>query len=65
MSFDNIWKILKPEGTVLVETHVYDNHFALGDGSVTTLKDINPRLLDVPLFRFYRKNELNAADWSN
>jgi tRNA (mo5U34)-methyltransferase len=65
MSFDNIWKILKPEGTVLVESHVCDNQFVLGDGTVTTLKDIDPRLLQVPLYRFYRKNELNPVDWSN
>ena len=65
MSFDNIWKILKPQGTVLVETHICDNHFVLGDGTVTTLKDIDTRLLDVPLFRFYRTNELNPVDWSN
>jgi tRNA (mo5U34)-methyltransferase len=65
MSFDNIWNILKPEGTVLVETHVCDNHFVLGDGTVSTLKDIDPRLQHVPLFRFYRKNELSAVDWSN
>ena len=65
MSFDNIWKVLKPQGTVLVETHVCDNHFVLADGRVTTLKAIDRRLLDVPLFRFYRTNELNPADWSN
>ena len=65
MSFDNIWKILKPNGTVLVETHVCDNQFVLSDGTVTTLKEIDPRLTEVPLFRFYRKNELNPADWSN
>ena len=65
MSFDNIWKILKPQGTVLVETHVCDNQFVLSDGTVTTLRNIDPRLVDVPLFRFYRKNELNPADWSN
>jgi len=65
MSFDNIWKILKPEGIVLVETHVCDNYFVLGDGKITTLKDIDYRLLNVPLFRFYRKNELNPVDWSN
>jgi tRNA (mo5U34)-methyltransferase len=65
MSFDNIWKILKPQGTVLVETHICDNHFVLGDGTVTTLKAIDPRLVQVPLFRFYRTNELNSVDWSN
>jgi tRNA (mo5U34)-methyltransferase len=65
MSFDNIWKILKPGGTVLVESHVCDNYFVLEDGKVTTLKKIDKRLLKVPLFRFYRKNELNPVDWSN
>jgi hypothetical protein len=65
MSFDNIWKVLKPHGTVLVETHICDNHFILGDGTVTTLKEIDARLLDVPIFRFYRTNELNPVDWSN
>lgn len=65
ISFDNIWRVLKPGGTVLVETHVCDNHFVLKNGEVTTLKDVDPRLLEVPLFRFYRRNELNAVDWSN
>jgi tRNA (mo5U34)-methyltransferase len=65
MSFDNIWNILKPTGMVLVETHVCDQHLVLADGSVTTLADIDLRLVDVPLFRFYRKNELNPLDWSN
>ncbi|HNX96969.1 MAG TPA: class I SAM-dependent methyltransferase [Candidatus Aminicenantes bacterium] len=65
MSFDNIWKILKPGGVVLVESHVCDNQFVLADGTVTTLKEVDPRLIDVPLFRFYRTNELNAADFSN
>lgn len=65
MSFDNIWRVLKKGGTVLVETHICDNHFVLSDGTVTTLKDVDPRLVDVPLFRFYRTNELNAVDWSN
>jgi tRNA (mo5U34)-methyltransferase len=65
MSFDNIWRVLKPTGTVIVETHICDDHFILGDGTVTTLKDVDPRLVDVPLFRFYRTNELNPVDWSN
>jgi tRNA (mo5U34)-methyltransferase len=63
MSFDNIWKILKPHGTVLVETHVCDNQFVLNDGTVTTLKDIDPRIVDVPLFRFYRKNDSKLNIW--
>ena len=65
LSFDNIWKVLKPTGTVLVETHVCDDHFVLKDRTVTSLRKIDPRLVDVPLLRFYRRNELNPVDWSN
>ena len=48
-----------------VETHVIDHHFVLGDGSVVELATIDRRLLDVPLYWFYRFNELNKADYSN
>jgi tRNA (mo5U34)-methyltransferase len=65
VSFDRIWNVLKPGGGVLVETHVCDRHLVLADGTVTTLAKIDPRLVDVPLFRFYRTNELNPDDWSN
>jgi len=65
MSFDKIWEILKPNGVVLVESHVCDDYFVLGDGTMTTLKEIDPRLAEVPLFRFYRKNDVNPLDYSN
>jgi len=65
MSLDNIWNILEPDGYMIMETHVCDNYFVLGDGTVTTLKDIDPRLVDTPVYRFYRRNELNSVDWSN
>jgi hypothetical protein len=29
------------------------------------LKDVDPRLVDVPIYRFYRFNELHPADYSN
>jgi hypothetical protein len=37
----------------------------LADGSVVELKDIDPRLVDVPIYRFYRYNELHKVDYSN
>ena len=37
----------------------------LADGSAVDLKEIDPRLIDVPIYRFYRYNELNKADYSN
>ena len=63
IALDNLWKITR--GEMRVETHVIDHHFVLGDGSVVQLKDIDPRLVDVPLYRFYRFNELNKVDYSN
>lgn len=65
MSLDNIWSVLKPDGELRLEGHICDNHFILGDGTVTTLEQIDPRLLTTPIFRFYRRNELNPVDWSN
>jgi tRNA (mo5U34)-methyltransferase len=65
LSFDNIWGVLKDDGELRVESHICDNHFVLGDGTITTLKKIDRRLVDTPLFRFYRTNELNRVDWSN
>jgi tRNA (mo5U34)-methyltransferase len=63
IALDNLWKITR--GEIRLETHVIDNHFVLRDGSVTTLKDIDARLVDVPIYRFYRFNDLNKADYSN
>jgi tRNA (mo5U34)-methyltransferase len=65
LSLDNIWGVLKDWGELRMETHVCDNHFILKDGTITTLKEIDPRLCSTPLFRFYRTNELNKDDWSN
>jgi tRNA (mo5U34)-methyltransferase len=63
VALDNLWKITRDE--MRLETHVIDHHFVLGDGSVVELKDIDPRLVDVPIYRFYRFNELNRSDYSN
>jgi tRNA (mo5U34)-methyltransferase len=63
IALDNLWSIARKE--LRIETHIIDNHFVLGDGSVVKLKDIDPRLVDVPIYRFYRLNELHPLDYSN
>ena len=63
VALDNLWKITA--GEMRLETHVIDDHFVLDDGSVVKLKDIDPRLTRVPIYRFYRFNELNPVDYSN
>ncbi len=65
IGLDNIWRILTPTGLMLMETHVCDEHFVLGDGTATTVKEIDRRVVDTPIFRFYRRNDLHPADWSN
>jgi tRNA (mo5U34)-methyltransferase len=63
IALDNLWKITS--GEMRVETHVIDHHFLLEDGAAVELASIDPRLTRVPIYRFYRYNELNKADYSN
>jgi tRNA (mo5U34)-methyltransferase len=63
VALDNLWKITR--GEMRVETHVIDHHFLLEDGSAVELASIDPRLVQVPIYRFYRFNELNKIDYSN
>ena len=63
LALDQICNITR--GQLLMETHITDGHFTLGDGSAVRLADIDPRLTRVPLYRFYRLNELSADDYSN
>jgi hypothetical protein len=63
VALDNLWKITR--GEMRVETHVIDHHFLLEDGSAVELASIDPRLTQVPIYRFYRFNELNKVDYSN
>jgi tRNA (mo5U34)-methyltransferase len=57
VALDNLWRITR--GELRVETHVIDHHFIMDDGSVVELASIDPRLTRVPIYRFYRFNELN------
>jgi 2-polyprenyl-3-methyl-5-hydroxy-6-metoxy-1,4-benzoquinol methylase len=50
MSFDNIWRVLKPTGTVVVETHI-DNHFIIDDSTWTAILARSPRRIPEQLRR--------------
>lgn len=50
---------------LLLESHFLDNSLVLSDRSKVPLAEIDPRLADIPLFRFYREDEMNAGDYSN
>jgi tRNA (mo5U34)-methyltransferase len=63
VALDNLWQIT--HGEIRIETHVIDDHFILADGTVGKLADVDPRLVDTPIYRFYRYNELNPVDYSN
>jgi tRNA (mo5U34)-methyltransferase len=53
------------EGYMLLETQYLDECFVLADGRRVTLERIDPRLVDIPLYRFYRSDELHPGDFSN
>ena len=51
-------------GYLLLETHFLDNNLLMNDGTSVPLVGIDSRLAAIPLYRFYRSNELNK-DFSN
>jgi tRNA (mo5U34)-methyltransferase len=63
LALDRIWSVTGQY--MLLETHCIDRHFILADGQVVPLADVDPRLEEVPLFRFYRHDELTPGDFSN
>jgi tRNA (mo5U34)-methyltransferase len=63
VALDSLWRITR--GEMRVESHVIDHHFVLRDGSVVELASIDQRLVDVPIYRFYRFNDLSRSDYSN
>jgi tRNA (mo5U34)-methyltransferase len=63
LALDRLWSVTGQY--MLLETHCIDGHFILADGRSVSLTDVDPRLKDVPLFRFYRNDELMPGDFSN
>jgi len=62
VALDRLWTVTR--GDLLLETHVIDERFLLSDGTTIRLGDVDPRLSQTPLYRFYRFNEL-SNDYSN
>jgi tRNA (mo5U34)-methyltransferase len=62
VALDNLWAIAR--GEIRLETHVIDQKFLLADGTATRLEDLDARLADTPIYRFYRFNEA-GDDYSN
>ena len=62
LAFDQLRKVTA--GTLYVETLVIDHRFLEGGRDFQLLRDYHPTLVGVPLWKFYKSNEL-ANDHSN
>jgi tRNA (mo5U34)-methyltransferase len=64
LGIDNIRQVCK--GEVFVETHVCDDQFIVPDGKrglkTVKLRAMAPELLKVPMWQFYRRDELNQDE---
>lgn len=63
-ALDAIRSVMKPGADLFVATFLIDEHVILPDRSVTTLKELNPLLLDIPLWQAYPGDVLNG-DFTN
>lgn len=63
LALDRLWEVT--DQYLLIESQVMDNGLILNDGSRVPLSQVDPRLSSVPLYRFYRRDELNPGDYSN
>jgi tRNA (mo5U34)-methyltransferase len=63
-ALDAIRSVMRTGGGLFVGTMMIDEYFLLPDGRVTTLREVNPLLLDVPLWQAYPGDSLNG-DYTN
>jgi len=63
-ALDAIRSVMKPGAQLFVATFMIDEHIVLPDGSVTTLQDLNPVLINIPLWQAYPGDSLNG-DFTN
>jgi tRNA (mo5U34)-methyltransferase len=63
-ALDSIRSVMKPGARLFVGTMMIDEYVLLPDGSVTTLKALNPILENVPLWQAYPGDTLNG-DFTN
>lgn len=65
LAIDNLWNLLKPNGTIYVETAYLDEYFVVDDAVYTSLESIHPILSRTALLQYYPNDELNPGDFSN
>ncbi len=65
LAIDNLWKLLKPNGEIYLETAYLDEYFVVNDNVFTSLENIHPVLPQTALLQYYRNDELNPGDFSN
>jgi tRNA (mo5U34)-methyltransferase len=63
LALDRIWSVTRD--TLLLESNCMDEHLVLSEGKAVPLRKIDKRLQQIPLYRFYRKDELVPGDFSN
>jgi tRNA (mo5U34)-methyltransferase len=63
LALDRIWPVCRQ--FLLLETNCMDDRLILADGKAVRLQQIDRRLANVALYRFYRKDELMPGDFSN
>ncbi len=63
LALDRIWSVCNE--TLILETQCLDERVIFADGKASPLKSIDKRLASIPLYRFYRKDELTKGDFSN
>lgn len=63
-ALDSIRSVMKAGALMFLSTMMIDEYFLLPDGSVTTLKEVNPILSTVPLWQAYPGDSLNG-DYTN
>jgi tRNA (mo5U34)-methyltransferase len=62
LALDTLRRVCRRD--LYVTSHVVDSGFILADGSSVPLEDVSPKLGDVPVMRFYPRNEL-SNDFTN
>jgi len=58
-ALDSIRSVMKEDADLYVATFLIDEHVNLPEG-VTTLKELNPKLLEIPLWQAYPGDSLNG-----
>lgn len=59
LALDKIRSVMKPGGLMFVKTHVIDKVMYMPDGSIKSLEEVAPDLVNVPLLQFFPRDSFN------